>query len=103
MRTRRRRRRTMTAARQTPRSLDASENGSSGTILSINGGSSSVKFALFSGGASPVRLLSGRIERLGGDDSSLVVRRGDDARDERYPVDAKTPVRAAESLASWLG
>lgn len=35
------------------------------TILMINSGSSSVKFALFAGGASLVRLWSGAIERIG--------------------------------------
>jgi acetate kinase len=91
----------MTALR-TPQSPDASESTSSGTILSINGGSSSVKFALFSSSADPVRLVSGRIERVGGGDGSLLVRRNGAARDERYPVDAKTPGQAAEGLANWL-
>lgn len=35
------------------------------TILVINSGSSSVKFALFAGESSPQRLWSGAIERIG--------------------------------------
>jgi acetate kinase len=36
-------------------------------ILTINAGSSSVRFAIFSSGAPPARLLDGKMERLGGE------------------------------------
>jgi acetate kinase len=36
-------------------------------ILTINAGSSSVRFAIFSSGATPARLLDGKMERLGGE------------------------------------
>lgn len=42
-----------------------------GASLVINSGSSSVKFALFAGGASPVRLWSGAAERIGLPDSRI--------------------------------
>ena len=35
------------------------------SVLAINGGSSSVKFALYAAAELPVRLLSGKIERVG--------------------------------------
>jgi len=36
-------------------------------ILTINAGSSSVRFAIFSRGERPVRLLDGKMERVGGE------------------------------------
>ena len=43
----------------------ASERAEQSCILTINGGSSSLKFALFALGDRPARLLSGRVERVG--------------------------------------
>ena len=40
-------------------------------VLTINVGSSSIKFAFFIGGDSPERLLSGQVERIGSPESSL--------------------------------
>ena len=42
-------------------------------ILTINGGSSSIKFALFEAGDSPVRILRGVIDRIGMPGSTLRV------------------------------
>jgi acetate kinase len=39
----------------------------------MNGGSSSIKFALYAANASPVRLLSGKIERIALPDAALIV------------------------------
>ncbi len=36
-----------------------------GSLLTINGGSSSIKFALFAPGEPPRRVLTGQIERIG--------------------------------------
>ncbi|HXP66595.1 MAG TPA: acetate/propionate family kinase [Steroidobacteraceae bacterium] len=44
-------------------------------ILTINAGSSSVRYALFSNGADPHRLLDGKIERLGGESAGAVAKR----------------------------
>src|SRR5579862_4492847 len=44
-------------------------------ILTINVGSSSVRYALFSGGEAPRRLLDGKMERLGGEDADTTARR----------------------------
>lgn len=44
-------------------------------ILTINAGSSSVRFAMFSSGARPVRLLEGKMERLGGEDVAATAER----------------------------
>jgi acetate kinase len=45
-------------------------------ILTINGGSSSIKFAVFSGFSSPNRLLSGQVERVGTAGASLTISAG---------------------------
>ena len=42
-------------------------------VLAINGGSSSIKFALYAAAESPVHLLSGKIERIGLPDAVLTV------------------------------
>ena len=42
-------------------------------ILTINGGSSSLKFAVFAPSDPPQRLLHGRVERVGGSDARLTV------------------------------
>ena len=42
-------------------------------VLTINGGSSSLKFAVFRAGAPPARMLTGKIERVGGDGASLTL------------------------------
>jgi acetate kinase len=49
-------------------------------ILAINGGSSSLKFALISADRRTERLLSGRVERIGLGDALLVVSAGDGRR-----------------------
>lgn len=42
-----------------------------GSILTINGGSSSIKFALFSNEQTPKRFLNGQVERIGTPDAQL--------------------------------
>src|SRR5450432_2737956 len=44
-------------------------------ILTINAGSSSVRFAIFSSGARPVRLLDGKMDRLGGEAAAVTADR----------------------------
>ncbi len=71
--------------------------GSASCVLTINGGSSSLKFALFGPG---LRLLSGTVERLGLGDAFLRAR-GADGSEERRPV-ASDMGRAAEDIIEWL-
>jgi acetate kinase len=44
-------------------------------ILTINAGSSSVRFAIFSSGARPARLLDGKMERIGGEAGAVIADR----------------------------
>ncbi|MGC8990831.1 MAG: hypothetical protein ACP5MD_11985, partial [Verrucomicrobiia bacterium] len=43
-------------------------------ILTVNGGSSSIKFALFDAGSALQRRLTGRIERIGLPDARFIVK-----------------------------
>jgi acetate kinase len=52
-------------------------------ILVLNGGSSSLTFALFDAGAPPPRAVSGRFERIGTAQAELIVAGGDGGADQR--------------------
>ena len=61
----------------------------SGVAVTVNGGSSSIKFAAFTGGNTPARIASGSVERIGlpgtelaaaAPDGRELVRRGITAR-----------------------
>ena len=77
-------------------------------VLTINGGSSSIRFALFEIGKSGERLLDGKVERIGTRDATLKVRRaGQQASDLKIEADKpESAVDAAESavdaLVAWL-
>lgn len=71
-------------------------------LITINGGSSSVKFAIFSTAESPQRLLSGTVERIGLGDTTLVAKHLDSQRVDRIPLTTADGNRAAEQLADWL-
>lgn len=58
----------------------------SGYVLTINGGSSSLKFAVFSATPVPERRLSGKIERIGLADSTLTIDAGPGTERARRPV-----------------
>jgi acetate kinase len=71
-------------------------------IVTVNGGSSSIKFAAFVAGAFPDRLLSGQIERIGSPDTRIVAKRGPAGRPDVRPIEAATMDRAAEHLIGYL-
>ncbi len=72
-------------------------------VLTINGGSSSIKFALFAGAEPLTRSLSGEVERIGLDDTVINVTgaEGQGAKDEPFP--AADLARAGGRLIDWLG
>ncbi|MDR3638572.1 MAG: acetate/propionate family kinase [Isosphaeraceae bacterium] len=76
-------------------------------IMTVNGGSSSLKFAVFARDGSPGRLFSGRVERLGHDDARWIVNGPDGQRREDQPVAAPDQGAAArlviESVQRSLG
>jgi acetate kinase len=71
-------------------------------LLTINGGSSSIKFALFDSVGAMHRVLSGSIDRIGRGDAKLEVK-GNIAEDNlSRSVDAADYAGAAKVLTDWL-
>jgi acetate kinase len=71
-------------------------------VLALNGGSSSIKFAVFDGGNPLRRILAGGIERIGQADSTLQVE-GLTAEDKfSRSVAASDHTAAASVLVDWL-
>ena len=70
----------------------------SSRILTLNGGSSSIKFAVFDG---ELRVLHGGIERIGRTDASLQVVNADGAR-EQQSLAATDFAQTIASLCQWL-
>ncbi len=87
---------------------EVSEEASGASVLSVNAGSSSIKFALYAGSGprapvrAPVCLLSGKVERIGSEGTSLSFEDRD--RDERgtEPVEGSGHGAAAAFLLDWL-
>ena len=69
--------------------------------LTVNGGSSSIKFAAYAAGDPPQRLLAGQIERIGQPDASLSARLADGGS-EQLPLAAADHRQAASQLIGWL-
>ena len=59
-----------------------------GFILTVNAGSSSIKFAVFTDNDSPNRILTGQVERIGNPDAQLVAKRAGSATEDRQPIRA---------------
>ena len=71
-------------------------------ILAINGGSSSIKFALFEVGDSLRRTLKGGIERIGSPEATLRVTGANQADNLSRVVTAPDHTAAADVLMDWI-
>ena len=71
-------------------------------ILAINGGSSSIKFALFEAGDSLLRILEGAIERIGLPNAELRVKGTNQADDFSRSVAAPNHTVAVGAVMDWL-
>ena len=71
-------------------------------ILTINGGSSSVKFALFEAGDSLRRIVEGTIERIGLPQAALRVKGATQADNFSRPVTAPDHTEAVAALMDWI-
>jgi len=71
-------------------------------ILTINGGSSSIKFALFEVGDSLRRILEGAIERIGLPEAALRVKGLDQADNLTRLVTAPDHTAAVGALMDWI-
>jgi acetate kinase len=71
------------------------------STLTINAGSSSIRFAFYGAGKPPARLLGGKIERIGLEGTALIV---DDAAGapRRITVDAQQHSSAIAFLMDWI-
>jgi acetate kinase len=74
----------------------------SSLILTINGGSSSLKFALFERADPSARLIGGRVDRIGLTGARWVSSHSGGCRNEDRPVDAPDQEAAARLLIDWL-
>jgi acetate kinase len=71
-------------------------------IATLNGGSSSIKFAVFTPGADPARVVAGQVERIGTSGATFTAADGAGRRIERRPLEAADHEQAAAFLADWL-
>jgi acetate kinase len=72
------------------------------SVLTVNGGSSSIKFAVFEWGDEPTRRMSGKLERVGQADATLSWRTQDDSDRQTEPIAAATNEAAISPLIRWL-
>lgn len=71
------------------------------SVMTINAGSSSIRFAFYDTGAQPTKLLDGKLERIGFDDTSMTVNAPGHAA-QRLELDAGQRRRAEDFLLGWL-
>jgi len=71
-------------------------------ILTINGGSSSIKFALFETGRAPRRIIEGKIERIGLPGPTMSVKGVNSADNSSRIVEAPDHKAAVEILMDWI-
>ncbi|MGP8210631.1 MAG: acetate/propionate family kinase [Syntrophobacteraceae bacterium] len=71
-------------------------------ILTINGGSSSIKFALFEAGGALRRILEGAMERIGQPEAALRVKGSNPADNFSRPVTAPDHTVAVSVLMDWI-
>jgi acetate kinase len=72
------------------------------SVLTINAGSSSIKFALFEAAAEPARRISGMLDRIGQADSTIAWREPGDSAWQKQPASAATNAAAVKPLIEWL-
>ena len=71
-------------------------------ILTINGGSSSIRFALFEAGGPLRRILEGKVERIGLPEATLRVKGLSTADNFSRPVAAPDHTAAVGVLMDWI-
>jgi acetate kinase len=71
-------------------------------VLTINGGSSSIRFAIFAAGQSSIRLLRGKMDRIGSDDATLSIDHGDNQPPTQIRANGQDHRTAIVFLMDWL-
>ena len=72
------------------------------SILTINGGSSSIKFAMFTANEPPQPILRGQIERIGMPEPMLSVQGNDRGEGVKRPIAATDHTTAVAALMDWI-
>ncbi|NTV65948.1 MAG: acetate/propionate family kinase, partial [Oscillochloris sp.] len=72
-------------------------------ILTINGGSSSIRFALFEAGDALRRILAGAVERIGMPEASFHAAGARQADSFSHSVTAPDHIAAVDILMDWVG
>ena len=72
------------------------------SVLTINAGSSSIRFAFYGPGSDSAKLEFGKIERIGQPGASFEVSAGTGKKAQRVPLDAGSFRSAVDSLVKWL-
>ena len=71
-------------------------------VLTINGGSSSIRLAIFETGRPPLKVLDGKLERIGAADAALAVTRRGGGAPLRVKAQVSDHGSAIEFLMDWL-
>jgi acetate kinase len=71
-------------------------------ILTVNAGSSSIKFAVFTNNDSPNRILTGQVERIGNPNAQLIAKRTGSSTEDRQPIQAESHDDATESISAYI-
>ena len=79
-----------------------SPNNAGSSVLTINGGSSSIKFALFRSGERLERWFDGKIDRIGQPDATLTFHDADRHRHGECGMDQSDHKSVADHLIDWL-
>jgi len=70
-------------------------------VLTINSGSSSIRFAVYEAGETPWRLIQGKIDRIGLSGTNLIV--NDPAVKPQAPAALSAPTTARRWVFCWTG
>lgn len=71
-------------------------------ILTINGGSSTIKFAVFTANSIPKRVLRGNVEGIGRTGATLTATEIDNEQQHRIPLSGVNYREAADELIRWI-
>lgn len=82
--------------------MTGTKDPNSGDILTINAGSSSIKFALFESNDSLKRILEGKIERIGLNGTNFKVKGPNKGDNFSQSIPKSTYSKAAEILIDWI-
>ncbi len=92
----------MQTAKPIPKTPTRHVAGEAPLILTINGGSSSIKFALFSAASPLRRVFGGQVERIGVPGTLLTATRENSSELDKHPIPAKTFHDGIQGVLAYL-